>query len=196
MQAQATHAVSHHHRHKKSVKKAMIFGSMMVGIPVAVASAWIWRGCDEYVWVVGVASAAIGAPAFLVAWIAFQVSKRQTRLVAKAIAVGCFVLLQLIGLIMGKSLYKSDVTQAKKFCESLTPQIDDVKKKYGRYPPNLDRILPANTKYPRLISSQDTKFYWATPRVYGFSFIDPHRLGSKDKLCYSSDRREWYSCGD
>src|SRR5439155_2456251 len=95
-------AVSHHRRHKRSQKKIWIVGSLAVGVPVAVASAWFWRGCEEYTMVVAYGSPGIGVPALLGAWIAHSLQKRTTRTVVKFLSVGCFALLQLIGLFGGK----------------------------------------------------------------------------------------------
>ena len=179
---------------KRAHKKTILISAALAGVAVAAISGWIFRGCEEYRWTIIAVSCAVGVPALMVAWIQHMLAQEVTRPMAKTIAVGCFVLLQPIGLFIGKTLYDNDVRQAKKFCESLVPTIENIRKQYGRYPQNLQKLVKPDQKLPRLIASQSETYYWASPKVFGFSFNNPRSWLNPDKLCYSSDRKEWYNC--
>lgn len=181
-------------RRKRAHKGTILIGAALAGVVVAVASGWIFRGCEEYNWAVIGICGVIGVPTLMVAWIQHMLVQEVTRPMAKTLAVGCFALLQAIGLFIGNNLYANDVRQAKKFCESLVPTIENVKKQYGRYPQNLEKIVKPEIKLPRLIVSQSETYYWASSKAYGFSFNNPRRWAKPDKLCFSSDRKEWYNC--
>lgn len=88
---------------------------------------------------------------------------------------------------IGAYLNEYDIDQARAFCESLRPAIEQSKADTGRYPERPPGIA-SGTALPRLLSGSN--FYQAKEDCYRFYFPDPSRIFTD--FVYDSVYRQWH----
>ena len=131
----------------------------------------------------------VGAPALVVAFIAFMLRRRYASAgtVARiSAAIGCVAVSALASLPVGAAVASHDIRDAETYCESFIPQIQAYKRTHGEYPRQLS-LAAIRRARPRLI--RDRLFYSSDTSAFYFSFEDPR--GLLNTMEYSSKTAQW-----
>lgn len=102
-------------------------------------------------------------------------------------AVAVVALCQLPAFWVGLMLNRSDVAQAKAYCEAIVSEIDAHYEQRGVYPRSLRDLSSDLGEIPRLLEPES--FYSLTGNRFQFTFRDPS--GLDQGLCYDSFVGSW-----
>ena len=152
--------------------------AVAVGLLVGVATALLHRGVWVYPLLAAALPVAWGAvPALLLAGLLTVLRRRLgwargsgtvRGLVYVAVAAIAHVVTAPVGLVLAER----DVREAKAFCESLVPGLDEMRRATGSYPADVSRL--ASGSLPRLLT--EAPFYTVHGPHFTFTILEPREL--------------------
>ncbi len=104
---------------------------------------------------------------------------------------------QMLVFPVGWALEKKDVRDAKKYCESLIPRLEEYKEASGCYPRDVDMVIDPSRRLPRLF--QDDRlfsgdgFYHGSCYGFEFNFEDTGDIFGMCMYHYWSSEGVWFS---
>lgn len=122
---------------------------------------------------IGLVSICIGAFILLIGRISGGASPTYRRFSTRAISFGFVAGSCLVSWPFGFLLGRSDIEQARNFCDRLRPRLEHHRSKTGRYPEHISEVSESG-QLPRLL--QKTEFYQANGSEYSFMFSDPSAM--------------------
>ena len=157
-----------------------------LSIAVIVNVVLIFVGRGSFLHMVGVMGLVVwvALPAGAVAGLLYFM-KRRGRFARVTFAIACVALSTIVSAVGGTFLLQHDIAQAKAFCESLVPKLEQHRAKTLSYP---DRIEAIDRRTPpRLL--RDGDYYSGSPNAYSFSFSDPG--GMMNGFAWDSHAGRW-----
>lgn len=157
---------------------------LLCTLAISLLGVWVGRGSAGHWLLTVVPCLYIGGPVLLASGL-FWLVKRQYGNTFLVTLVMVAVLVS--GLKLGGLVSQHDVAKAQAFCESLTPQLEQMKVTTGQYPLSIEPIRLTNTTFPRLVLEQFR--YTSDGTNFTLSFPDPEGI----LVCYvyESYRRSW-----
>jgi hypothetical protein len=150
----------------------------------------IFVGRGSFLHLVGVMGAVVwvALPAGVISGLLRFVTRRNgapNRFARVTLAIMCVALSTVVSAVAGSFVLQRDIAQAKAFCESLIPKLEQHRAKTLSYPDRLESIDRRTPPY--LLRSRP--YYTGSPNAYSFSFDDPG--GMMNGFAWSSDANRW-----
>jgi hypothetical protein len=165
-------------------------GVAVAGLPLAVVFAWIGRGQLVHLTLVGSAFVLIAVPCALLAVLTSLVSRKPDLVKMRRLVVALAILIavQLVSVPIGVYLRRSDVRDARAFCDGLALALERESKAEGMYPVTLGSRLGAANRVPYLLRNES--IYVSDGRSFVLSFTERNAVVPRTHL-YSSDLKAW-----
>ena len=161
----------------KEKRRITLVGSGLLGLFFALIFTWFGRGSALQSDIVMTLAIVIAGPLVILSLILTKLNRRWNSpavhwLTTIILACALIILLQVLSLAGGKIVHAYDMKEAKKYCESLIPPLEDYNRKYHYYPGDLGFLeFESNRPFPRLLELGT--FYKATEYYFRFYLTDP-----------------------
>lgn len=172
------------------VSVGVLASALLNGVALAAG-----RGSFIHWFAVMVIATYVGVPALVIGACSYFLRNRflfAQRLARVAALVAVVSASTLVSLIPGRELVKGDIAAAKKYCESLIPEIDEYQRAHGAYPLDIS-LIPQSGEVPRLLRGSQSRGefcqYWSDGSEFSFNFGDPR--GIMNFIGYNSHVRRW-----
>jgi hypothetical protein len=102
--------------------------------------------------------------------------------------VGIVAVSGLLSVVPGRWRAAYDVEAAKRFAQSIIPQLETYKRANGRYPADLSGVR-FDPNAPRLVRDSNSVWYWSDGVQFQIDLVDPR--GLLNHIGYDSETRTW-----
>lgn len=138
----------------------------------------------------------VGIPLAAISLILLAIPQFRSRMLPGiGLGVSVYLAVLLTGGGTADRLKRNRCHEAKAFCQSLIPLLEEYKNTHGAYPPKITDMIPPTTKLPMYLRRQE--FYYSDSNDFSFGWVDsPGIPYCSGVAAYRHASTNWDFCAD